>query len=177
MEDARRIVEQYTPQAYEIAFRLTGNRSAAWDLVQNAMLRVLKSYSTYDPTYKVEQWLYRIIRNLFIDRLRLEARRREESLDTPLEEGGRTHADTLMDPAPTPDAVLDRESDRDAVQQALNTLPAEHRMAVILVDMEGYSYEEAAKMLGLPASTLGVHVFRGRNALRKKLLGLKEGKA
>ena len=74
MEEAKQIVERYTPHAYSVAFRLTGNSTDAWDLVQKAMLRVMKSYHTYDPKYKVEQWLYRIVRNLFIDRKRLEKR-------------------------------------------------------------------------------------------------------
>lgn len=177
MEDARRIVELYTPQAYAIAYRLTGNQAEAWDLVQNAMLRVLKSYATYDPTYKVEQWLHRIIRNLWIDRLRLETRRREQSMDAPLDERGRTFGETLVDPAPAPDAVLDREGARDAVRRALGELPEELRMALILVDIEGCSYEEAAKSLGMPVSTLGVHVFRGRKALKRRLAGFMEGKA
>ena len=177
MEDAKRIVELYTPQAYSIAFRLTGNRAEAWDLVQNAMLRVLKSHDTYDPAYKVEQWLHKILRNLFIDRLRLEARRRETPLDRdPDGAAGLAPVDTLVDPSARPDEVLDRESDRDAVQAAMNELPVEFRMAVALVDLEGYSYEEASKILEIPASTLGVHVFRGRKLLRERLAPLREGR-
>ena len=176
MEDAKSIVERFTPQAYVIAFRLTGNRSDAWDLVQNAMLRVLKSYDTYDPSYKVEQWLHQILRNLFIDRLRQESRRKESPLERGPEEDGLSPADTLVDPELGPDEVLDRASDRDAVQAALNALPVELRMAVALVDLEGYSYEEASKILEVPASTLGVHVFRGRKLLRKSLGPMMEGR-
>lgn len=175
MDDAKRIVELYTPRAYAIALRLTGNRSEAWDLVQNAMIRVLKSYETsFDPSYKVEQWLYRILRNLYIDRLRWESRRRE----SPLEEPGQDRsspADTLAEAADGPEQALDRESDREAVRSALGELPVELRMAVILVDLEGCSYEEAAAALEIPVSTLGVHVFRGRRLLRDKLAGLLGG--
>ncbi|MBI4423900.1 MAG: RNA polymerase sigma factor [Elusimicrobia bacterium] len=169
MDDVKGFVERYTPQAYAIAFRLTGDRSEAWDLVQNAMLRVLKSHERYDPAYQPEQWLHQILRHLFIDRLRVEARRRESPLESDPESGSLGPVDTLVDPAPGPDEVLDRESDRDAVQAALSELPVEWRMAVALVDLEGYSYEEAAGVLELPASTLGVHVFRGRKALKKAL--------
>lgn len=176
MEDARRIVELYTPQAYAIAVRLTGDRQQAWDLVQNAMVRVLRSFHTYDPAYKVEQWLYAIVRNLYLDRLRLEGRRKEDPLDEPAFEGGRAHSERLVDPSPRPDEMLDRQSDRDAVQKALNELPVDLRMAVILVDIEGCSYEEAAGMLDVPASTLGVRVFRGRKALRAKLEPYMEGR-
>lgn len=176
MKDVKAFIERYTPDAYAIAFRLTGDRSAAWDLVQNAMLRVLKNHERFDPSYQPEQWLHQILRNLFIDRLRVEARRRETPMEADPDTGGLGPVDTLVDREPRPDQVLDRESDRDAVQSALKELPVEWRMAVALVDMEGYSYEEAAKVLEIPPSTLGVYVFRGRKKLREKLKHLVEVK-
>lgn len=169
MKDVKGFIERYTPEAYAIAFRLTGDRSAAWDLVQNAMLRVLKNHERFDPSYQPEQWLHQILRNLFIDRLRVEARRRETPMEADPDSGALGPVDTLVDSSPRPDQVLDRESDRDAVQSALKELPVEWRMAVALVDMEGYSYEEAAKVLEIPPSTLGVYVFRGRKRLKETL--------
>lgn len=177
MEDAKRIIETYTPHAYVIAFRLTGNRAEAWDLVQNAMLRVMRSIASYDPSYKVEQWLHRIIRNLYIDRLRKRARRREDPLERDADDGRLSPADTLADPSPTPEQVADREDRRGAVRRALGDLPVETRMAVVLVDLEGYTYEEAAKTLEIPISTLGVRVFRGRKILKERLRPFMEGKA
>jgi len=177
VEEARRIVEQYTPKAYAIAFRLSGNRQEAWDLVQNAMLRVLRSYGTYDSRYKIEQWLYAIVRNLYLDKLRMEGARRTDSLDEVPREGARALSERIVDPSPTPDQILDHSSDRDAVQGALKGLPMEMRMAVVLVDLEGYSYEQAAGMMEVPVSTLGVRVFRGRKLLREKLQPYMEGRA
>ena len=174
MDEAKKIVERYTPFAYTVAFRLTGNQSAAWDLVQNAMLRVLKSYSTFDPSYKVEQWLYRIVRNLFIDSKRLEKRRREDARERAPDDERLSHADKLVDPAPTPEEQFDQKHRRSAVQTALGHLPDDLRMAVALVDLEGYSYEDAAGILEIPASTLGVRVFRGRNKLRGLLKDVME---
>ena len=167
--DVKRVIEEYTPKAYEIAFRLTGDRQEAWDLVQNSMIRVMKSYSTFDPSYTVDQWLYRIVRNLYIDRLRAESRRKEQPLDLAPEEEGRPLTDTLADPNPGPEPLMLLEEKRLTVQSALAALPLEQRMAVVLVDLEGYSYEEAAKMLDIPPSTLGVRVFRGRKTLKLRL--------
>lgn len=175
MQEARKIVELYTPYAYSIAYRLTGDRAEAWDLAQNAMLRVLKSFATYDPSYKVEQWLYRIVKNLFIDRRRQEKRRREEPLEGGPEEERLAHADKLVDASPTPEQTLERSDRREAVRAALAALPAQTRMAVALVDLEGYSYEEAAKILEVPPSTLGVRVFRGRKTLKDLLKSFTEG--
>ena len=169
MEEAKRIVELYTPQAYAIALRLTGNRSEAWDLVQNAMVKVLKNFDQYDPSYKIEQWLYGILRNLYIDRLRLEARRKEDPLELGADDERLSHADRVADREPGPEKLLERESEREAVQAALNGLPPDLRMALILVDIEGFSYEDAAGILELPSSTLGVRVFRGRKLLKEKL--------
>lgn len=176
MEDVKGFIERYTPQAYVMAFRLTGDRSQAWDLVQNAMLRVLKNHERYDPSYEPEQWLHQILRNLFIDRLRIEARRRESPLEADPDSGHLGPVDTLVDPAPRPDEVVARDCDRDAVQAALKELPVEWRMAVALVDLEGYSYEEAAGVLEIPPSTLGVYVFRGRKRLKQALAHLVEGR-
>jgi RNA polymerase sigma-70 factor (ECF subfamily) len=174
VQEAKEIVKRYTPFAYSVAFRLTGNSGAAWDLTQNAMLRVLKSWSTYDPSYKVEQWLYRIVRNLFIDRIRKEKRRREDPLERTADEERRSLAETLVDPALTPDQILDRDNRRTAVQAALARLPDDMCLAVTLVDIKGCSYEEASKIMEIPASTLGVRVYRGRKRLKEILKGFVE---
>jgi RNA polymerase sigma-70 factor (ECF subfamily) len=176
VEDVNGFIEKYMPQAYAIAFRLAGNQPEAWDLTQNAMLRVLKNHERYDPTYQPEQWLYQILRNLFLDRVRMEARRRETPLESDADDGRLNLSDTLVDPEAGPDEILDRASDRDAVQEALNQLPVEWRMAVALVDLEGYSYEEAARILETDPSTLGVHVFRGRKRLKMTLAHMVEEK-
>jgi len=171
MEDVDRVVEQLTPKAYALGLRLTGNAQEAWDLAQNAMIKVLRHHEQYDPAYSVEQWLHQILRHLYIDRLRAEGRRRESPLDAPPGEDRAALSDTLAGPDPDPAQELARRESADAVQAALTQLPLEQRMAVALVDLEGYSYEEAAKVLELPASTLGVYVFRGRKRLREKLRG------
>ncbi|PCI39200.1 MAG: RNA polymerase sigma factor SigE [Elusimicrobia bacterium] len=179
MIDAKQIVEQYTPFAYTMAFRLTGNQAEAWDLTQNAMLRVMRSFSTYDPKYKVEQWLYRIVKNLFIDRKRQIKRKKEAMLERDPRDGGERLApvDTLVDTAATPEQTADREDRRDAVQAALMTLPDEMKVALTLVDIEGFSYEEAGRILEIPSSTLGVRVYRGRKLMKERLKPFMEGQA
>lgn len=167
--DIDSLVAQCTPKAYAIAYRLCGRRQDAWDLVQNAMVRVLKNHHRYDAAYSVEQWLHQIVRNLYIDRLRREGRRREDPLDAEPREGSRSLSETLADDAPVPEQALEGAERAEAVQSALAGLPVDWRMAVALVDLEGYTYDEAARILEIPASTLGVHVFRGRKRLRKSL--------
>ncbi len=179
MIDAKTIVEQYTSFAYTMAFRLTGNQAEAWDLTQNAMLRVMRSFSTYDQKYKVEQWLYRIVKNLFIDRKRQIKRKRESTLERDNRDGEDRLApvDTLVDPARTPEQEADQKDRRNAVQEALMTLPDEMKLAISLVDIDGYSYEEAARMLEIPTSTLGVRIYRGRKQMKERLKPFMEGRA
>lgn len=176
--DAKSIVERYTPTAYAIAFRITGNQADAWDLTQNAMLRVLRSYGTYDPSYTMEQWLSRIVRNLFIDRVRAEGRRRESPLEDKGPDGERlSRAESLAEDGPGPEAQAQRDDESAVVRRAVADLPPELGMPVSLVDIQGLSYDEAAKALELPISTLGVRVFRGRKMLRERLKDYWEGKA
>ena len=178
VDSAKAIVERYTPHAYALAFRLTGNQADAWDLAQNAMLRVLRSYSTYDPSYSMEQWLSRIVRNLFIDKKRSDTRRRESPLESGGEDDDRLFpADTLADPSDGPEQGAAKEDEASVVRAAVAALPEETAVAVTLVDIEGRSYEEAARMLEIPVSTLGVRVFRGRKTLKERLKGYWEGRA
>lgn len=175
--DAKDIVERYTPTAYAIAFRITGNQADAWDLTQNAMLRVLRSYGTYDPSYSMEQWLSRIVRNLYIDRVRAEGRRRESPLDDKGPDGDRlSHAESLAEDGPGPESAAARADEDAVVRAAVAALPPELGVPVTLVDIQGLSYDEAAKALELPVSTLGVRVFRGRKALRERLKDYWEGR-
>lgn len=178
VDDAKALVERYTPHAYALAFRLTGNQADAWDLAQNAMLRVLRSYSTYDPSYTMEQWLSRIVRNLFIDQKRVSQRRRESPLDKgDDDDAGLSPVDTLADPMDRPEAASEKSDEADFVRKAVAALPAEMAMAVTLVDIQGQSYEEACKALEIPISTLGVRVYRGRKILRQQLKSYWEGRA
>ncbi|TBR26451.1 sigma-70 family RNA polymerase sigma factor, partial [bacterium] len=155
-----------------------GNQADAWDLTQNAMLRVLRSYGTYDPAYTMEQWLSRIVRNLYIDRVRAEGRRRETPLEDKGPDGERlSHAESLAEDGPRPETGVEREDESAVVRRAVAALPAELSMAVTLVDIEGQSYDQAAKALELPISTLGVRVFRGRKMLKERLKDYWEGRA
>lgn len=177
MGDAKSIVERYTPTAYAIAFRITGNQADAWDLTQNAMLRVLRSYGTYDPAYTMEQWLSRIVRNLYIDRLRAEGRRRETPLEDKGPDGERlSKVESVAEDGPRPETQVAQDDESAVVRRAVAALPPELSMPVTMVDIEGMSYDEAAKALELPISTLGVRVFRGRKMLKQRLKDYWEGR-
>ncbi|WP_445321638.1 RNA polymerase sigma factor SigE [Nocardioides sp. GXZ039] len=155
------IVERHSDRVYRLAYRLTGNRPDAEDLTQEVFVRVFRSLSTYSPG-TFEGWLHRITTNLFLDQARRKQRIRFDALSD-------ERADRLTSASPAPDtAYADRTFDDD-VERALATLPPDFRVAVVLCDVEGLTYEEIAEILGAKLGTVRSRIHRGRAMLRKSL--------
>jgi RNA polymerase sigma-70 factor (ECF subfamily) len=143
---------------YNVAYRLTGNDDDAYDLVQEALLRVRKGLETYQPG-SMEGWLSRIVTNVFLDEVRRKRRRPVEVMpDDP---------ERLLPSAPGADEPTDRLS--DDVQTALRRLPEDFRTAVVLCDVVGLSYEEIAEAISVPVGTVRSRIHRGRRLLRAAL--------
>jgi RNA polymerase sigma-70 factor, ECF subfamily len=166
---ASRLIEQHADAAYRIAFKLTGNAQAAGDLVQDAFLRVMRYIDTYDTTRPFEAWLFQIVRNIYLSSLERESRRRELPLSHSLGEDQPTLEERLPEPAPGPERLAESQDTSSEVAQALETLSAPLKMAVVLVDLEGMSREETARVLGCSLSALDVRLHRARGVLRERL--------
>lgn len=174
----RRLIELHADRAFAIAMRMTGNRQNAGDVVQEAFLRVIKYMHSYDPSQPFEAWLHQIIRNIYLDSLRLEARRRQVPFSgDPSDEDAGSLEEVLADPSPGPERTAESGSAKDAVQEALATLSPTLRMAVILVDLEGMSREDSARALGCSLSALDVRLHRARHQLRDRLKSYHMGEA
>jgi RNA polymerase sigma factor (sigma-70 family) len=143
---------------YNVAYRLTGNDDDAYDLVQEALLRVRKGLETYQPG-SMEGWLSRIVTNVFLDEVRRKRRRPVEVMPQDPER--------LLPTAPGADEPTDRLS--DDVQAALRRLPEDFRTAVVLCDVVGLSYEEIADAISVPVGTVRSRIHRGRRLLRAAL--------
>jgi RNA polymerase sigma factor (sigma-70 family) len=143
---------------YNVAYRLTGNDDDAYDLVQEALLRVRKGLETYQPG-SMEAWLSRIVTNVFLDEVRRRRRRPVEALPEDPER--------LLPSTPGADEATDRLP--DDVQAALRRLPEDFRTAVVLCDVVGLSYEEIAEALSVPVGTVRSRIHRGRRLLRAAL--------
>jgi len=155
------IVTRHSARVYRLAYRLTGNRPDAEDLTQEVFVRVFRSLSTYTPG-TFEGWLHRITTNLFLD----QARRKQRIRFDPLSD---ERADRLTSGSPAPEvAYADRTFDDD-IEQALATLPPDFRVAVVLCDVEGLTYEEIADILGAKLGTVRSRIHRGRAMLRTAL--------
>jgi RNA polymerase sigma factor (sigma-70 family) len=155
------IVRAHSTRVYRLAYRLTGNPHDAEDLTQEVFVRVFRSLESYTPG-TFEGWLHRITTNLFLDSARRKQRIRFEGLADDV-------AQRLPGNDPSPaQAFDDRHMDSD-VQAALRALPPDYRAAVVLCDIEGFSYEEIAATLGVKLGTVRSRIHRGRAQLRAAL--------
>ena len=155
------IVRMHSARVYRLAYRLTGNPHDAEDLTQEVFVRVFRSLSSYTPG-TFEGWLHRITTNLFLDGARRRQRIRFEGLADEM-------AHRLPGSEPTPAEAFDDSHLDDDVQAALKALPPEYRAAVVLCDIEGFSYEEIAATLGVKLGTVRSRIHRGRAQLRAAL--------
>jgi RNA polymerase sigma-70 factor (ECF subfamily) len=155
------VVREHADRVYRLAYRLSGNRADAEDLTQETFVRVFKSLAEYTPG-TFEGWLHRITTNLFLDMVRRRQRIRFDALP---EDAGDRLASREHGPEQAYDAMnLDPE-----IQAALDALPADFRVAVVLCDLEQLSYEEIAATLGIKVGTVRSRIHRGRVLLRQAL--------
>jgi RNA polymerase sigma-70 factor (ECF subfamily) len=143
---------------YTVAYRLTGNRDDAEDLVQEVLIRVRRGLETYQPG-SLEGWLSRIATNAFLDDVR---RRKRRPVDLLPEE-----PEWVLPPTAGADEALAAEVLPDDVQAALSRLPEDFRSAVVLCDVVGLPYQEIGETLGVPVGTVRSRIHRGRAMLRE----------
>ncbi|QIK67443.1 sigma-70 family RNA polymerase sigma factor [Nocardioides sp. HDW12B] len=154
------LVRRHRGRVLRLATRLTGNRSDAEDLTQEVFVRALTSADTLRPD-GVEGWLHRVTTNLFLDHARRRARTRVDPWGD--------HLEARVRPAEAADTVLLDETFESDVESALTALAAPVRAVVVLVDLEGLSYAEAASVLDAKVGTVRSRLHRGRTQLRRAL--------
>lgn len=163
------LVERYHKQAYNIAYRMAGNHADAEDLTQEAFIRAFRFFGQYRRELPFDSWLYKIMSNVFIDKMRRKPKAKIRSLDQPITtEDGEAQLDIPDTSAGPEEKILSKEMD-NRIQAALNTLPEAFRLAVIYADIEGLSYEEIAEATNTNIGTVRSRLHRGRRLLRNKL--------
>lgn len=156
---------RHLPKFRRFALALTRNQADADDLVQAGLERALKKARSYDPAYRIESWVFKIIQNYWTDQMRKHARR-GETVDVEMAydlvgEDGRTKAET-----------------RDLTQKAclaIEALPEDHRAVVSLILVNGESYKDAAEVLGVPVGTVMSRLYRARQTLIDQLTPDEQG--
>jgi RNA polymerase sigma-70 factor (ECF subfamily) len=170
-----RLVAEHSSDVYALLFRLTSDAEEARDLTQETFLRAFQSLDRFRGDASLKTWMYRIAINQARNRWRWWKRRRRDatvSLDATDEYGTRPLAATLASQnSPSPEQqTLAREREAQ-LREALGGLRRSYREAVILRDVEGFSYEEIAQTLQISIGTVKSRISRGRLELRKHLEG------
>lgn len=165
-----RLVQRYHKQAFNIAYRMTGNHADAEDLTQEAFVRAFRFFGNYRRDWPFDNWLYKIMSNLFVDDLRRKPKAKLQSLDQPID-GGRNEDVYLeiSDLSQNPERIVMTDELDEHIQRALNLLPTDFRMTVILADIEGMSYEEISVVMRCSLGTVRSRLHRGRKLLRSKI--------
>ena len=183
MADQARFTElamPYMSALYSAALRMTRNPADAEDLVQETYLRAYRGFGGFKDGTNLKAWLYKILTNTFINAYRSRRRRPEQTEIEDVEDlylyrrlGGLEGATAGRS---AEEEVLDHFTDSD-VKEALESLPETFRMAVLLADVEGFSYREIADIMEIPIGTVMSRLHRGRRALQKALLefGMERG--
>src|SRR5262245_34513868 len=154
---------------YGAALRMTRDPKDAEDLVQETLLRAYRFFDTFEAGTNCKAWLFRILTNVFRNRYR-EREREQEILDEVESSDANLGQFVAAGPHDTETALLGRMVSAD-VEKALATVPAEFRLAVVLADLEDFTYKEIADIMECPAGTVMSRLFRGRKILQKLLYG------
>jgi RNA polymerase sigma-70 factor (ECF subfamily) len=160
-------VMPHLPALYGVALRMSKNEGDAEDMVQEAVLRAYRFFDSFEAGTNCKAWLFRILTNLFCNRYREREREQEilgqvESSDTNLGQF------VGAPPRDAETALFGRMLSRD-VERALAAVPSEFRLAVVLADLEDFSYKEIAEIMDCPAGTVMSRLYRGRKMLQRLL--------
>ncbi len=165
---------------YNFAFKLTNDEDDANDLVQDTYLKAFRFINSFERGTNAKAWLFRILKNSFINDYRRKSREPSkvdyQDVETTYNstEDAETEATTDLRTETVQDMI------GDEVANALNSLPVDFKTVIILCDIEGFTYEEMAKILDIPIGTVRSRLHRARNLLKEKLktyaesLGYKE---
>ena len=164
------LVLQYEKQIYNLTLRMTGDRDTAFDLTQETFLKAWRAISLFQFDSKFSTWLCRIASNTCIDFLRKQKKRQTISL-TAVDEDNEAYEIAVSDSSLDPARIAEAAQDREIVFQALQSLPADYRIALSLRAIEDMSYDQIAEALNLSPGTVKSRISRARERIRRLLAG------
>ena len=167
------LVLEHQNKVYSLALRMVGNEEDARDMAQDAFIRAFNSLEGFSGDSKFSVWLYRLTSNICIDFLRSRAKKRTVSMTWSDEEGEDAGELEIPDERYSPEAQFERTNVRDSVRRGLDSLSPQYRQILVLREINGLTYEEIGKVLGIEEGTVKSRIFRARKKLCDFLL--KEG--
>ena len=164
------LVLEHQNKVYSLALRMVGNEEDARDMAQEAFIRAFSSLTGFRGDSKFSVWLYRLTSNICIDFLRSRAKKRTVSMTWTDDEGDDAGELEIADERFSPEEQFDRTSIRESVQRGLDSLSPQYREILVLREINGLSYEEIGRVLGIEEGTVKSRIFRARKKLCDFLL-------
>ncbi len=161
----------YRDQLFKTALRMTRSVEETEDLLQETYLKAYKYYDRFEEGTNLKAWLFRIMKNTFINNYR---KRKVQPQQVEFDDLRESVENGLLEEFQTPEAdpestFLEGEVD-GAVREALASLPHDYKMAVLMVDLQGFTYQEVADTLAVPVGTIMSRLYRGRKKMERALL-------
>ena len=167
------LVRTYSSSIFHVAYRMLGDSAEASDVVQEIFLKVFRNIGGFKGEAALKTWVFRIAFSEILNRLRWWKRRHRYStvsLDDQPNGIGTSAAHTVASSSPTPEQALQSKEQETSIQQALGRLSWEHRSIIVLRDIEGFSYNEIADVLGVSIGTVKSRLARARADLKQSLM-------
>ncbi len=163
------LVSRHQTSVLNLIYRFIGDRTQAKDLAQEVFLRVWQAAKSYEPDAKFTTWLYRITANLCLNELKSARRRRWFQFHRFNEDNERSIEETFTDDSPTAEDLLLEKERNHQISDALQSLPDNQRMALVLKRYDDLSYQEIAQVLGCSVSAVESLLVRAKRTLQEKL--------
>ncbi|MBE7039220.1 MAG: RNA polymerase sigma factor [Ruminococcaceae bacterium] len=167
VEAFEKLIQPYTARLLNHAYRMLNNREDAEDALQEAYLKIFTSLYKFEGHSSFKTWAYRIVTNVCIDMLRKQKKTCETSLNVTNEDG--EHEIVIPDYTYSPEISVQKKSASDALKNALENLNEEHKIVVVLRDIDGLSYDEIAHVTSTNVGTVKSRINRARIQLKKLL--------
>lgn len=165
VESFERLIGKHQEKIYNIAYRIMGNQEDAKDAAQEALIKIYKNIGRFRGDSGFSTWVYRIAVNACKDELR-KKKNNVISLDKEIETEDGSYKKELADKSLLPDELLEQAELSEIIQGSIQELPEQNRVAIVLRDIQGFSYEDISKVLDCPVGTVKSRINRGRKLLR-----------
>lgn len=164
------LIEMHQERIFNFAKRISGNYDEAAEITQDAFLRAFSSIKSFRNEAAFSSWMYRIVKNIFLDRKRIAEKNPTVSIDEHITtEEGDYQREFQDDKAAQPEDTLMTDEKQILIQQLLMELPEHHRIPLVLFHMENKSYEEISEIINLPLGTVKSRINRARLAFAEML--------
>jgi len=163
------LIQKHYRNVFNLAYRLANNYDDANDIVIEAFIRVHNALPSFRGDAHFTTWLFRIVKNVFLDERKKQRIRSHSSLEEMVELEDSSVARQIEDPNPGPEWTVERQEQAILIRKAVMALPKNARLMIALYHFQHRSYEEIAEVMGLPIGTVKSRLNRARLALKKEL--------